>query len=171
MTDETPPMFTMEVSQPPQRPPALATRVPLGDLQMEVLGVEHPFHGLNLQMRDIQRKVIHAAVMNDEMDCMRRVLAYLIEEAGGWVAIPLSVFPGRSPEDPGTPELTVSNNGRGVVHIAVVPRPADRLDRRHGHGPRTAFATGSVTLSELAGRVKALIDDLHNTAGHGLIGT
>lgn len=40
-----------------------------------------------------------------------------------------------------------------------------------GTATRTTFATGSVTLSELAERVKALIDDLHGTAGHGLIGT
>jgi len=40
-----------------------------------------------------------------------------------------------------------------------------------GTPTRTTFATGSVTLSQLAERVKALIDDLHATAGHGLIGT
>jgi hypothetical protein len=40
-----------------------------------------------------------------------------------------------------------------------------------GTATRTAFATSTVTLSELAERVKALIDDLHGTAGHGLIGT
>lgn len=40
-----------------------------------------------------------------------------------------------------------------------------------GTATRTTFATSTVTLSELAERVKALIDDLHATAGHGLIGT
>lgn len=40
-----------------------------------------------------------------------------------------------------------------------------------GTATRTTFATSSVTLPQLAERVKALIDDLHNTAGHGLIGT
>ena len=104
--------------------PELVARVPLGAPWLEVLGVEPAFPGLDVRMRDIQHRVIRASVMNDEMDCMRRALAYLIEEAGGYVAIPLSVFPGQSPEDPGSPELTVSNNGRGVVHIAVVPRPA-----------------------------------------------
>lgn len=39
-----------------------------------------------------------------------------------------------------------------------------------GTATRTAFATGSVTLPALAEAVKALIDDLHATAGHGLIG-
>ena len=40
-----------------------------------------------------------------------------------------------------------------------------------GTATRTTFATGSVTLPELAERVKAMIDDLHQTAGHGMIGT
>ena len=40
-----------------------------------------------------------------------------------------------------------------------------------GTATRTAFETTTVTLTNLAERVKALIDDLHQTAGHGLIGT
>jgi hypothetical protein len=40
-----------------------------------------------------------------------------------------------------------------------------------GTATRTTFATSTVTTEELAERVKALIDDLHDTAGHGLIGT
>lgn len=40
-----------------------------------------------------------------------------------------------------------------------------------GTATRTTFATATVTLPILAEHVKALIDDLHNTAGHGLIGT
>jgi hypothetical protein len=40
-----------------------------------------------------------------------------------------------------------------------------------GTATRTTFATSTVTTEQLAERVKALIDDLHNTAGHGLIGT
>lgn len=40
-----------------------------------------------------------------------------------------------------------------------------------GTPTRTSFDTATVTLPELAERVKALIDDLHATAGHGLIGT
>jgi hypothetical protein len=39
-----------------------------------------------------------------------------------------------------------------------------------GTATRTTFATGSVTLPQLAEHVKALIDDLHSTAGHGLLG-
>ena len=40
-----------------------------------------------------------------------------------------------------------------------------------GTATRTTFDTTTVTLPQLAERVKALIDDLHATAGHGLIGT
>jgi hypothetical protein len=40
-----------------------------------------------------------------------------------------------------------------------------------GTATRTTFDTATVTLPQLAERVKALIDDLHGTAGHGLIGT
>ncbi len=40
-----------------------------------------------------------------------------------------------------------------------------------GTATRTTFDTTTVTLPELAQRVKALIDDLHATAGHGLIGS
>lgn len=40
-----------------------------------------------------------------------------------------------------------------------------------GTATRTTFDTATVTLPELAERVKAMIDDLHATAGHGLIGT
>jgi hypothetical protein len=39
-----------------------------------------------------------------------------------------------------------------------------------GTATRTTFDTATVTLPLLAQRVKALIDDLHITAGHGLIG-
>lgn len=40
-----------------------------------------------------------------------------------------------------------------------------------GTATRTTFDTTTVTTQQLAERVKALIDDLHATAGHGLIGT
>lgn len=40
-----------------------------------------------------------------------------------------------------------------------------------GTATRTTFDTATVTTAQLAQRVKALIDDLHGTAGHGLIGT
>lgn len=40
-----------------------------------------------------------------------------------------------------------------------------------GTATRTTFDTTTVTTAQLAERVKALIDDLHGTAGHGLIGT
>lgn len=40
-----------------------------------------------------------------------------------------------------------------------------------GTATRTTFDTATVTTAQLAERVKALIDDLHATAGHGIIGT
>ncbi len=40
-----------------------------------------------------------------------------------------------------------------------------------GIASRAAFDTSTVTTAQLAQRLKALIDDLHATAGHGLIGT
>jgi lysophospholipase L1-like esterase len=40
-----------------------------------------------------------------------------------------------------------------------------------GTATRTTFDTTTVTLPQLAERVKALLDDLNATAGHGLIGT
>ena len=40
-----------------------------------------------------------------------------------------------------------------------------------GTATRTGFDTATVTTAQLAERVKALIDDLHGSAGHGLIGT
>jgi hypothetical protein len=40
-----------------------------------------------------------------------------------------------------------------------------------GTATRTTFDTATVTTAQLAERVKALLDDLHSTAGHGLIGT
>jgi hypothetical protein len=40
-----------------------------------------------------------------------------------------------------------------------------------GTATRATFVTSTVTTEQLAERVKALIDDLHNIAGHGLIGT
>lgn len=39
-----------------------------------------------------------------------------------------------------------------------------------GTATRSTFDTTSITLPQLAEHVKALIDDLHSTAGHGLIG-
>ena len=40
-----------------------------------------------------------------------------------------------------------------------------------GTATRTSFDTSTVTTAQLAERVKALIDDLHSTSGHGIIGT
>lgn len=40
-----------------------------------------------------------------------------------------------------------------------------------GTATRTGFATSTATLQNVAETLKAVIDDLHATAGHGLLGT
>lgn len=40
-----------------------------------------------------------------------------------------------------------------------------------GTATRTTFDTATVTLPQLAERVKAIVDDLHATAGHGMFGS
>jgi hypothetical protein len=57
-----------------------------------------------------------------------------------------------------------------VASVQVVGARKTGWATATGTPTRTTFATGSVTLPQLAERVKALIDDLHATAGHGLIG-
>lgn len=67
-----------------------------------------------------------------------------------------------------------SVNAQGNYYVAatkVVGARATGWAAATGTATRTTFATGSVTLPQLAERVKALIDDLHSTAGHGLLGT
>lgn len=58
-----------------------------------------------------------------------------------------------------------------VNNVQVVAARRTGWSTPTGTPTRTAFDTASVTLAQLAERVKALIDDLHATAGHGLIGT
>ena len=62
----------------------------------------------------------------------------------------------------------------GTIHVStnqVVGARKTGWGTATGSATRTSFDTTTVTLPELAERVKALIDDLHATAGHGLIGT
>lgn len=64
---------------------------------------------------------------------------------------------------------------RDVVHVGTTgqvlgPRKTGWATAT-GTATRTTFDTATVTLPQLAERFKALIDDLHATAGHGLIGT
>ena len=72
--------------------------------------------------------------------------------------------------DPGSGYVGATN-GYKVNNVAVLGARKTGWGTATGTATRTTFATGSVTLSELAERVKALIDDLHGTAGHGIIGT
>ena len=69
--------------------------------------------------------------------------------------------------------------GFGTTASPVIEVAGDRVINQRktgwatatGTATRTAFNTATVTTAQLAQRVKALIDDLHATAGHGLIGT
>lgn len=69
--------------------------------------------------------------------------------------------------------LRIANNtGASLGFFSTTP-----VTRRTGWGTatgtatRTTFDTATVTLSQLAERVKAMIDDLHATAGYGLFAT
>lgn len=64
-----------------------------------------------------------------------------------------------------------TGNTYKVNNVAVVGTRKTGWTVATGTATRTSFDTSTVTLSALAERVKALIDDLHGTAGHGLIGT
>lgn len=63
------------------------------------------------------------------------------------------------------------NGGLGVGGTKVIGTRKTGWSTATGTPTRTSFDTATVTLAQLAERVKALIDDLHGTAGHGLIGT
>lgn len=68
--------------------------------------------------------------------------------------------------------VTVSTgNAYKVNNVQVVAARKTGWSTATGTATRTTFDTTTVTTTQLAERVKALIDDLHNTAGHGLIGT
>ncbi len=73
--------------------------------------------------------------------------------------------------DTSTAALVASNflndNGVNVNGVNVVRARATGWGAPTGTATRTTFATGSVTLPQLAERLKALIDDLTT---HGLIG-
>lgn len=80
--------------------------------------------------------------------------------------------------DDGTNKLRVTGgvtvdtgNSYKVNNVAVLGARKTGWTVATGTATRTTFDTATVTLADLAQRVKALIDDLHNTAGHGLIGT
>lgn len=71
----------------------------------------------------------------------------------------------------------VDNDGNILLGDGTVV-PVQALRRRitgwtapTGVASRAGYATSTATLQEVAETLKALIDDLHGTAGHGLIGT
>ncbi|OGL22621.1 hypothetical protein A2707_04890 [Candidatus Saccharibacteria bacterium RIFCSPHIGHO2_01_FULL_45_15] len=69
--------------------------------------------------------------------------------------------------------LAIGNGGTGAKRLAFFG--ATPVTKRAGWAvatgtsKRTTFDTSTVTLTELAGVVKALVDDLHSTAGYGLL--
>lgn len=72
-----------------------------------------------------------------------------------------------------TGALSLESAG-GIVYIggnAILKARKTGWATATGTATRTTFDTASVTLPQLAERVKALLDDLHATAGHGIIGT
>jgi len=71
-----------------------------------------------------------------------------------------------------TGNLDLKNSGVYAINgVKVVDQRKTGWATATGTATRTTFDTTSVSLSRLAEAVKALIDDLHQTAGHGLIGT
>jgi hypothetical protein len=88
------------------------------------------------------------------------------------------VIVGTTTTDNGTDQFQVnggmsvsSGNVYKVNAVQVVKARITGWAVATGTPTRTTFDTTTVTLPQLAERVKALIDDLHGTAGHGLIGT
>lgn len=66
----------------------------------------------------------------------------------------------------------VAANTTGIGFFGTTPVAAKTgWSVATGSATRTTFATTSVTLEQLAERVKALIDDMHETAGYGLLRT
>lgn len=72
--------------------------------------------------------------------------------------------------DPGAGKLNVLNAIQ-VNNSDVVRSRKTGWGRASGTFTRTTFATGSITLPQLAERVAALIEDFHADSGHGLIGS
>lgn len=77
----------------------------------------------------------------------------------------------------GTTQGTLTNAGFDITGTYKVNAVKVVGPRKTGWGAptgtatRTTFDTATVTLPQLAERVKALLDDLNGTSGHGLIGT
>ncbi len=65
---------------------------------------------------------------------------------------------------------STSDIGLKVKNKEVVRERKTGWQRATGTKSRQAFVTSTVTTAELAQRVAALIDDLHDDTGHGLIG-
>jgi hypothetical protein len=111
-----------------------------------------------------------------------RIAFWTKENGGGPISHKMSIFGsgrvriGLSDIDDGVNHLQIGGHctalsGYKVNGTQVVLARRTGWTVSTGTATRTAFDTATVTTAQLAERVKALIDDLHNTAGHGLIGT
>jgi len=68
------------------------------------------------------------------------------------------------------PIIRMKNTGSTMIgFLGAAPRPRVTFAAATGTKTRTAFATSTVTLPELAERVAALIDDLGATSGFGFL--
>ena len=71
--------------------------------------------------------------------------------------------------DPGAGIMSATSYRAGGTQVVIARRTG--WATATGTATRTTFDAATVTTAQLAERVKALLDDLHSTAGHGLIGT
>jgi hypothetical protein len=72
----------------------------------------------------------------------------------------------------GTTQIGLLSNGRiQITGTQVIGARRTGWTAPTGTATRTGFATSTATLTQVAEALKALIDDLHGTAGHGLVGT
>jgi len=91
------------------------------------------------------------------------------DDAGVYIDSPLSIS--RSTGIVTLLNGASTNGSYKVASLDVVKARKTGWAVATGTATRTTFDTATVTTTQLAERVKALIDDLHATAGHGLIGT
>lgn len=81
---------------------------------------------------------------------------------------------GTSTTDPGAGNLNISGNFTGTAYKSganqVIGARKTGWTVPTGTATRTGFATSTATLTQVAETLKALVDDLHSTAGHGALG-
>jgi hypothetical protein len=116
-----------------------------------------------------------AALIFEETNVLPTVWTYVRGGTNGFVV--------ENQEDGSSVVPTLTVNATGVANLpaatgrlqingtqVVGPRKTGWATAT-GTATRTTFDTATVTTTQLAERVKALLDDLHSAAGHGLLGT